>query len=920
MRRNPRPMAHGRRLITFDASLLTAALNARAGLTSGGALPAGIQSGAQKRAALARETALRQAPWTPANAPTEVAAKKRVRDILSGVSVVTTQPRGPGGGMKTDQEQLFGAYQALEGLRLLAERATAEGVGEAEMLQLQTRFRASVADVSKYLGAMDLQRVIAPIGAKTEEVEGTLDLARGRREYVTRPVHTGRSFDPVEAWQSLSGFTIVANRGEPSEQTINVDLSELGASPRTLDTVTGFINGKLEAAGLVARFSKVQLPAAPGAKAGDPPSFALRIRGTAAEELEFIPNTASAGIMALTASGPANARAGLLTKVTDAVGGDPVFAEALNADPLRFTGETPTGLDARASAVGPDGSVYVVGDAGTPVAGNLGLRGERDVVLSKYDSAGRRLWSRTLGATESASGFSVAVGADGTVAVAGAIRGFAASETAKGGGDAVVATFDSTGAEKWVRQIGGTGADEARAVAIAADGTVYVAGRTRSGLDGANGGGWDGFAASFSATGDAGFVRQFADGGDSGINALAISGNDLVLGGEAAGTGTLRKIDASGADIWSRQTSALGAAGGIRALAVDGATIVAVGASNTVDLGLGGAQTADAGGGVDAFVMKLTDGASPTADWTRTFGGARIDGANAVTLAGGAIYVASTQQTLKTDGVTVTTRAAIDKLALADGAQTWRKTVGADGAEAVGVVIDPEGSSELDAFGLPNGAMLFESGAPLVQRTALRVGDSFSVRVNGGVARRIEIEADDTLASVATKINSVLRSAGKAEARARNDADYLVIGAAEGQRIDLVAGPEGRDVLEVLGLPPGEARKPRTDVRASSRAPEPPVMPLNFRDDLAFSDSFSARKVRLDIERIQRSVRTAFEYIYNPPAPPARRTQAATGPAPAALQSQLANYQAGLARLELAAQSSGSGIGNPTLSLFGLTT
>lgn len=893
-------------------------LNVRSGVQTGlEGTSTATQSGAQRRAAAARADALKQAPWTAANTPTETVAKSRVRDILAGKSVVTTSVRTPAGGLRTDQEQLFGAFRALEGLRLLAERAQTDGVPESEMLALQTRFRASMAEVSKYLSSMELQRVIAPVGAKTEEIEGVYSLSRARTEYVTRAVHTGPATDAVKAWSGLAGFTITANPGEASQKTITIDLSELGATPRTLDTVIGFINSKLEINGLQARLSKVQLPAAAGAKPTDPPSFALRVKGVAAEELSFAPLSSARSVMALTASGAAQTRAGQLTKLDDVAGSTARFTEALNGDPLRFVGTAPTGLNVRASATAADGSVYVVGDTGTPIGAGMGLRGETDVVLAKYDSAGRRVWTRTLGATQAGQGFSVAVGADGTVAVAGAVRGFAADQTSKGGLDAIVATFDDAGNEEWVRQIGTTGTDEARAVAIAADGTVYVGGRTTGALSGASGGAGDGFVASFSATGQAGFVRQFADAGEGGVNALAVTANGLVVGGESAGKGVVRKLDTAGADVWNLETAALGSSGGVRALAVNGADIVVVGATTTDALGVGGTALTEGGGGGDAFAMKLTDGTAPTTVWTKTFGGARLDVANAVAIEGGDVYLASTQQRLKDDGRTVTTRAIVDKIALGDGSSVWSKTVGEEGAQAVGLTLDANGASDLDAFGLPNGPMLFEDGAPLVRRTALRVGDSFTLKINGGSSRKIAIEADDTLATLAKKINATLRTAGKAEVKSKNSADYLVISATEGSRIDLANGPEGRDVLEVLGLPAGEARMLRKERTAgtSSKTPQPPVMPLNFRDDLAFSDAASARKVRLDIERVQRSVRTAFEYIYNPPAP-ATKKPAVTGPAPAQMQAQLANYQAGLARLQ-SFTDSGSGTTDPTLALFG---
>jgi len=914
-------------MISLSASLLSSYLNVRSGLPTadGAAATSGARTGAQKRAADARTKALANAPWTVANAPKDAAAKSRLAAIMNGQSVVTDQPKTAAGAAKTDQDQLFGAYRALAGLRLIADRAQTDGVTADEMAALQKRFRDGIADVSKYLASMDLQRVDVPIGAKQEELQGVYGLRRAATEYVTGQVAQISSDEAVPGWDGLQGFAITANPGEVGETQVNIDLSQMGSAPRTLSAVVGFINGKLADAQLVTRLSLVKLPAQTGDKSSDPPRYAISMKGAAAEELVFSPLATFGAVTALTLNGPANAATARLTKFDDAAGGDPLFAAEANADPLRFKGQTAPGFLARASAKGPDGSTYVVGEVQSAIDGNLGLRGDSDVVLAKFDSAGRRVWTRTLGATEAGSGFGVAVAADGTVAVAGAIKGAAADQTSKGGSDAVVATFTAAGDEGFVRQIGGTADDEARAVAFGADGTLYVGGRTRNGLSGANGGGWDGFVASFSATGAAGFTRQFADSGDGAINALAVTADGVFAAGDTSGAGAVRKLDLAGADVWTSQTSPLGAGGTITSIAVDGAEIAIGGATQTADLGLGGTNVAANGGKADAFVAKLTDGAAPTAVWTRTFGGALNDSVAAVALSGGAVYAAGSEGAYKADGTTQTTRAVVRRLDGADGAEAWSKTVGGEGERAAGIVVDATGSSDLDALGLPQGNLTFQDSAPLVKRTALRAGDYFSIKVDGGSAKRIQIEDGDTMATLATKMNSVLRTAGKAEAKLTSNADFLLVTAGEGRKIELVPGAAGKDALWVLGMPAGEAEKakPKTAGPGASTKPDPPVMPLNFRADLAFSDAFSARKVRLDIERVQNSVRTAFEYIYNPPPPPSKASAnaaaASSKPSPAQT-AQLANYQAGLARLVGGTTSDTSTTStNPTLALFGIT-
>jgi hypothetical protein len=145
--------------------------------------------------------------------------------------------------------------------------------------------------------------------------------------------------------------------------------------------------------------------------------------------------------------------------------------------------------------------------------GALGVRGTCDAVLTKLDATGRRLWTRVLGASEAGQGFSVAVGADGRVAVAGAVTGSAEPATRSAGGrDSFVAVFDANGKEQFVRQRGTSADDEARAVAFGADGTLYVGGRSRgAGPDAANAGGWDGFVVAYDTAGAAGFVIAHVD-------------------------------------------------------------------------------------------------------------------------------------------------------------------------------------------------------------------------------------------------------------------------------------------------------------------------------------------------------------------------------------------------------------------------
>jgi uncharacterized delta-60 repeat protein len=126
-------------------------------------------------------------------------------------------------------------------------------------------------------------------------------------------------------------------------------------------------------------------------------------------------------------------------------------------------------------AIGPDGNLYLAGTVPRPG----GVGGDADIVVLSIDPAGvlRRQRQYSAGDSVDARG-GVAVAADGSVAVAGAV-------TAPGAGgiidlEAVIVRFSSDGSLEWDRSWGGKSGDTGEAVAIASDGTVLLAGNTNS--------------------------------------------------------------------------------------------------------------------------------------------------------------------------------------------------------------------------------------------------------------------------------------------------------------------------------------------------------------------------------------------------------------------------------------------------------
>lgn len=126
-------------------------------------------------------------------------------------------------------------------------------------------------------------------------------------------------------------------------------------------------------------------------------------------------------------------------------------------------------LGAAGSATGA--AVTIAADGGIVVAGSVtgGFDGEKtdgDMLVARYDANGNESFATLVRAVGVDSASAVAVGGDGAIYVGGA--------TASGGGDAVIARFDSQGRLAERRVIGGAATDGVKALAIATDGALLA--------------------------------------------------------------------------------------------------------------------------------------------------------------------------------------------------------------------------------------------------------------------------------------------------------------------------------------------------------------------------------------------------------------------------------------------------------------
>ena len=300
---------------------------------------------------------------------------------------------------------------------------------------------------------------------------------------------------------------------------------------------------------------------------------------------------------------------------------------------------------AEAVSVGVDGSVVVAGSTDGALRGQRS-RGGDDAYVQKYDADGTLLWTRQFGSAQSDTAYSVSVGVDGSVVVAGGTRDSMPGQASLGAEDAFIQKYDASGALLWTRQFGTDDFDRAQSVSVGSDGSVLVAGTTSRALPGqTNLGLKDAFVQKYDVDGTLLWTRQFGSADNDGAASVSV-GNDgsVLVAGEASAAmpgqtyvgsvdSFVQKYDASGTLLWTRQ---FGSAQVTRAASVsvgsDGSVLVA----GEVTRALHGQAAL---GGSDAFVLKYDT--TGTLLWTRQIGSAEWDKASSVSVAGeGRVVVA----------------------------------------------------------------------------------------------------------------------------------------------------------------------------------------------------------------------------------------------------------------------------------------
>ncbi|KQY70223.1 MULTISPECIES: hypothetical protein [unclassified Brevundimonas] len=839
-----------------------------------------------------------------------------------------------------DYRKLFALYQGLDTLNALTNRAATKGVSALELTQLNKRFTAGVGEVGTWLSAAGFDDIRMVQGTTRTTSKTTAAVPRDSAVSITGPIHEGSTDTPVAAFQGDTKFSITIKTPvgltDSLTTAVPIDLADMGATPRTLDNVLAHINAQLETAGFQTRVGRQQIKAEPKTvqvngkpvtlPAG-PDKWALAIRGASTETVGFTAPATSDAVYVVQAAGTAGTPQLLKFQSDGGTAAPPVaggVGETLWIEGRLSQDDLPDGVrTVRASAVGPDGSLWLVADV-TAGPDTQPIKGVQDVALMKYDTAGRLVATRTLGAASTASGYAIAIDAAGNVAVAGSVTGALNTSTADAGrtgeaatvADSFVTVFNKDGEEQWSQRRGARDADEATSVSFGADGTVYIAGRARSAITGASPvGGWDGYVQAFKAgepyptagiVAKATAATQFGTVSDDSVDAMTIDGSNLYTAGVENGRAVVRRftLDAAGVPTLA-STRDLGViSGDIAGVAVSGGQVIVTGASRDSGLSAGTETTAHSGG-KDVFIATLSaDLAAAPGDRMTWYGGTGDDSAADVKIHNGKVWItgiADRGEAAKATDPTTGYLARIDPLS---GTVEYEKTWSGDGDQAkpLTLAVAADGASVLDRLGLPKGEIDQSDSKRLIDATSVRVGDRFYVSpAAGGRAISVTIEAKDTLATLARKIE--IASSGKLKVTIASEGgavtgtvgetttttggfQRLSIAARDGKAgAVLTSGETGRDALAGLGLSPGY-------IGASIGDDIIKTFGLDLPAGLHLGDATAVKTAGERLQGAMKAVRDAYRALA-----PAPVGAAAGGRVPAYLNAQLANYQAALSRL-----------------------
>jgi hypothetical protein len=944
------------------------------------------------------------APWNASDSASQDSAL--LNDVMQGQAFVkTSRVTSDVLNADPDYTKLFALYQGLDALEQIATAAQAKNVSPNQLAAYQRRFAQGLSEVQGYISDTDYTHVQLTSGVLTDDLQNTVGTARTNSTYIAQNISTASLNSPVAAFQGDVQFAITAQKtGTKTPIQVNINLADMGSTTRSMPNVVSYINDQLKAAGLSTRFAVNSTTSDPVTStlngvtttlSEGQTSYGLKINGVSYEQLSFsaastadsvyvtqttgdptkTPSAASSSTSSTSSTSSSstsstdsttpdtdvtsqllkfqttdnatgNALAAAKSQVGDTywVAGESVQTQLPDtvADVNKGTTQSAnTVQDAIATAAGPDGSLYVLANVNGATDGQE-IKGTQDVALMKYDSAGNLVYTRTLGASDTASGYALAVANDGKVAITGTVTGalnidnpsttlnkyglpvatgIAASTAQLDGSDAstpdtFVSVFNADGTEDWTQRLTASATDQPTSVTFGGDGSVYVGGKTEGAMPGsgtAAAGGYDAYVVGFSATGQKTFVQQTGTANSDSTAQIAVDGSTMYVASLQNNQVVLNSYDlTSGKPVQTGSRNLGGIGGGnISGISVyNGQVYLGGSTSNASLIGPTATVTKASSGGYDAFALSVSANLSDaSSDTIAYYGGAGSEQNAQVAFSDGKAWIAG--QT--TGDIAGTTKIGaqdgyLAELDVATGqVLSQTRNSGTDGkVTATSIAVSSGGSSVLDRLGLPQGSVLQTDSNLITANSSVRAGDQFyMIDPSTGVKKTITIDANETMATLATKIQrasnyaldvSVTKVLGKEQ-------DQLTIKPANGtSQMEFLSGPAGQDALAGLGLSAGlvsNAANATMDSSSSNYDTSQKLMGINFDSSLNLNSSTNIANAISSLQATIKNVQKVYTYLRygDPQASTSKTTGNTSGTVPTYLTDQIANYQAALARL-----------------------
>ena len=333
----------------------------------------------------------------------------------------------------------------------------------------------------------------------------------------------------------------------------------------------------------------------------------------------------------------------------------------------------------RSVSTDASGNVYVIGYtesiASIATSGSYQaiLNANYDAYISKFTSAGTRLWSTYYGGSGNDYGYNSCIDNAGNIVICGetnsndVIASSGAYQTVFGGyTDAFIAKFSASGTRTWATYFGDIDIESGYGIISDANNNIYITGKTNSTTSIASsgsfqtqlGGGDDAFLAKFSSTGNRTWSTYYGgSGNDIGYGVSTDASNNVFISGTTASDNAmstsgayqstiagnndafLAKFSSAGNRTWSTYYGGLENDEGFSTITDPSGNVILSGQTESSSgISTTNAYQSTFGGGIDVYIAKFTT--IGTRLWASYYGSNDYDlGLNACTDASGNIYI-----------------------------------------------------------------------------------------------------------------------------------------------------------------------------------------------------------------------------------------------------------------------------------------